>query len=282
MGAEAQWGRKGVPPLERQRRQRIVYIVLPAYNEAENLGTLAERIDQAMDFANLEYHIILVDDGSKDATFEVVKELRESFPLTSIHHDVNLGLGAAIKSGLIKASEVATEFDVVVTMDADDSHSPGLIARMVRMIGEGFDVVIASRFREGSQVRGVPLSRQALSKGASLLLSTLFPIRGVRDYTCGFRAYRSEVLRQAFEIFGERFFSEEGFQCMVDILLKLRTQDLVFGEVPFVLRYDQKKGLSKMNVRRTVVRTLDLIYRRKTEGLGQGRGASGTTTDTRR
>jgi dolichol-phosphate mannosyltransferase len=64
------------------------------------------------------------------------------------------------------------------------------------------------------------------------------PIRGVRDYTCGYRAYRGRVLRQAFQRYGDDFINQEGFQCMVDILLKLRKMDVIFGEVPLILRYD--------------------------------------------
>ena len=94
----------------------------------------------------------------------------------------------------------------------------------------------------------------------------LFPIRGVRDYTCGYRAYRAVVIKDALSDYGDDFLNQDGFQCMVDILLKLRRRDLIFGEVPFILRYDIKEGGTKMNVRRTILQTLLLIVRR----LGRG------------
>jgi dolichol-phosphate mannosyltransferase len=152
---------------------------------------------------------------------------------------------------------------VVITMDADATHMPGLIVQMVRMIGEGYDVVIASRYRAESRVYGVPVLRRIMSRGASLLMRVVFPIRGVRDFTCGYRAYRADVLRRAVDRYQGQFVNQDGFQCMVDILLKLRPMRLIFGEVPLLLRYDRKGGESKMNIGRTARNTLMLLLRRR-------------------
>jgi dolichol-phosphate mannosyltransferase len=148
-------------------------------------------------------------------------------------------------------------------MDADLTHTPGLIASMVRMIHEGRDVVVASRYRPGSAVVGLALHRRLISQLASWLMRIVFPIRGIRDYTCGYRAYRSQVLKAALHKYGENLIDQEGFQCMVDILLKLRRMSLAFGEVPMVLRYDQKGGASKMKLLRTARQTLSLLLRRR-------------------
>jgi dolichol-phosphate mannosyltransferase len=102
-----------------------------------------------------------------------------------------------------------------------------------------------------------------LSSGASTLLRLLFPTTGIRDYTCGYRAYRASVLKRAIAQHGQAFVDQDGFQCMVDILLKLRNQRCVFGEVPIVLRYDRKQGESKMKVARTVFATLRLVAARR-------------------
>jgi dolichol-phosphate mannosyltransferase len=93
------------------------------------------------------------------------------------------------------------------------------------------------------------------------------PIPGVRDYTCGFRAYRASVLGASIEHYGDRFVTEKGFSCMVDVLLKLRRlringARIVMGEAPMVLRYDLKGGVSKMRVLRTIRQTLSLVVRR--------------------
>ncbi len=134
---------------------------------------------------------------------------------------------------------------------------------MVREIQEGYDVVIASRFRTGARVVGVPFGRHFLSTGARALFTVLFPTKGVRDYTSGFRAYRGSVMKQAFATYGDKFVGEAGFSCMCDILLKLRKQGALFHEVPLVLRYDQKGGVTKMQVMRTIWRTLALLCRRR-------------------
>jgi dolichol-phosphate mannosyltransferase len=240
-----------------------VRVVLPAYNEARDVGPLLEAIDQAMFDDGLEYAIIVVDDGSVDGTLEEVERRAAFIPVEVLRHESNRGLGETIRDGLREAATVCSERDIIVVMDADNTHLPGLIRAMTRRIQEGADVVIASRFRSGADVRGVPLHRRLLSRGASWILRAIFPIHGVRDYTCGYRAYRAPVLALAFERYGEEFINEDGFQCMVDILLKLRTLDVVFAEVPLILRYDQKAGASKMRVMSTVVNTLSLMARRR-------------------
>ena len=153
--------------------------------------------------------------------------------------------------------------DIIITMDADNTHPAGLAIRMVRLIREGNDVVIASRYRKGSYVRGLPRSRQFLSYAGSWLCRVLFPIRGVRDYTCGYRAYRVAALLQLMSRYGKDFITETGFASMVDILLRLREEQLIFTEVPLVLRYDLKPGRSKMDVPRTIKETLTLLVRRR-------------------
>jgi dolichol-phosphate mannosyltransferase len=249
------------PPWSSQSSK--VYIVLPAYNEEENIGPLLQRIDEAMREERLDYQVIMVDDGSRDRTIEVTRDYAQYMPIRVEQHKANRGLGATIRDGLQTASAVCGDQDIVVVMDADNTHTPGLIRSMVRLIKEGNDVVIASRYQPGSYIRGVPFYRNVLSLGARLLFRVVFPIRGVRDYTCGYRAYRGAVLRDAFMKYGDGFIGEEGFQCMVDILLKLRSMDVIFREVPLILRYDLKGGASKMKVLRTIHRTLSLMLRRR-------------------
>jgi dolichol-phosphate mannosyltransferase len=247
----------------RPRERRKVHVVLPVYNEEARIEVLLRHIDEAMQDSETPYQVILIDDGSSDSTAAIVDRCAIQFPIRVERHGTNRGLGATIRDGLFLASAVAGDRDVIVTMDADDTHAPGLILRMVRMIAEGHDVVIASRYREGSRCVGVPFRRRALSHGASWLFRVVFPIQGVRDYTCGYRAYRAHVVRDAFMRYGDEFLDQGGFQCMVDILLKLRPMHLIFGEVPFILRYDYKEGGSKMDVSRTVRDTLGLMWKRR-------------------
>jgi dolichol-phosphate mannosyltransferase len=242
---------------------RTIHVVLPAYNEANSIGSVLKSLERTRLETGMSLHSIIVDDGSLDATRSVVRAHRGTLPVTLIEHPGNMGLGAAIRSGLLRAVEESGDRDIIVTMDADDTHAPAVIAQMVALIDEGIDVLIASRYQRGSEVVGVPLIRRFLSYAASILFRMVFPIRGVKDFTCGYRAYRAPVLRTAFARYRDEFINEEGFQCMVDILLKLRPLNLRFGEVPLVLRYDRKGGKSKMKVVRTAFKTLGLLARRR-------------------
>lgn len=241
--------------------RRRIHIVLPAYNEEPRLAGLFLRIAEAMTEGNLPYRVILVDDGSSDGTGAVARVWAGSIPLVVKTHEQNMGLGPTVRDGLAEAAGAAEDGDVVVTMDADDTHAPGLIVRMAQMISEGHDVVIASRYQPGARVVGLTSLRRLLSFGGSLLFRLLLPTPGVRDFTCGYRAYRAEVLKWAFATYGDRFVDQDGFQCMVDVLLKLRRGPWVFGEAPLVLRYDRKQGKSKMRVGRTVSDTLVVLAR---------------------
>jgi dolichol-phosphate mannosyltransferase len=250
----------GTGPIRTRTR---VIVVLPAYNEEANIGNLLDRIDESMSEENLPYSVIVVDDGSRDRTLEVLHEYESHIPLQIHEHKKNQGLGPTIRDGLFVASQIAEPRDIIVTMDADETHTPGLILRMVRMIREGHDVVIASRYRTGARVYGLSLMRRFVSYAASWLFRIVFPTQGVRDFTCGYRAYRAATIKSAISRYGEQFITAEGFQCMVDILLKLRNMDIIFGEVPMILRYDLKGGESKMNMSRTATNTLKLMMRRR-------------------
>jgi dolichol-phosphate mannosyltransferase len=180
-------------------------------------------------------------------------------PLTVVDHGRNRGLGEAMKSGLLKASSLARPHDVIVMMDADNTHPPELALAMRDRIREGYDLVVASRFVEGARQIGLRFHRRMLSRGAGLLLKTLFPVPGVTDYSCGYRAYSAAIVRRALHVYGASFIEETGFSCFVDLLLKLRRLGVRACEVPLVLRYDYKEGASKMRIGRTIGRYVRLI-----------------------
>lgn len=248
-------------------RPAQVFLALPAYNEEEALPELLERVGEAFANTRLPYEVVIVDDGSTDNTAQIVSQMSFQMPIHLVQHAANQGLGPTIRDALREAVDRAGESDIIVTMDADNTHPPGLIERMVQMVHEGCDVVIASRFESGGCAVGVPVERHFLSLAARFLFTILFPTRGVRDYTSGFRAYRASVIRQGFADYGDKFVEETGFSCMADILLKLRKQGALFGEAPLRLRYDRKGGASKMQVVRTVWLTLKLLARHR---LGVG------------
>jgi dolichol-phosphate mannosyltransferase len=236
----------------------MIHIVLPAYNEEKDLPPLLAEIGWHMEEAGLPFTVLIVNDGSTDGTAAVIDEAAKSIPVVRVDHPRNRGLAEAIKTGLWEAARRAGDRDIIVTMDSDNTHAPGLIVRMARMIGEGHDVVIGSRYQRGARTIGVPLHRRFLSYGASLMFRALFPIRGVKDYSSGYRAYRARVIREMFEAYGAEFVDRPGFSCMVDLLLKIRAYPYVIGEAPLILRYDKKASASKMKVAATVLETFEL------------------------
>lgn len=240
-----------------------IWIVLPAYNEEEALPQLIDALVEEFMEEKKKFEILIVNDGSHDRTREIAQACSPKLPVKVYNNETNKGLGETLRIGLLEAIKLASKDDIIITMDADNTHPVGLAIRMVRLIREGNDVVIASRYRKGSYVRGLPLYRRFLSYGASWLCRICFPIRGVRDYTSGYRAYRAMALSQLISRYREEFISEQGFASMVDILLRLREQELIFAEVPVILRYDLKSGRSKMNVPRTIKQTLTLVFRRR-------------------
>lgn len=239
-----------------------VIVALPAYNEAQSLGRLLESVDAELRYAHVNYSVVVVDDGSTDETPRILEAFVSRLPLHSSRHVGNQGLGVTMRDAFALALQHAGAADVIVTMDADGSHQPGLIPRMVQLIHEGCDVVIASRYRPGARVLGVPYFRRFLSYGASWLMRLSHPTPGVRDYTSGFRAYRVAVLQRAIERYGSKFPESSGFQCMAEILLKLRSMGVIFGEAPMILRYDLKESRSKMRIGRTVAQTFKLLLQR--------------------
>ena len=208
------------------------------------------------------YRVIIVDDGSEDSTSKIVKEKAQRIPLLLEQHKMNMGLGATIRRGIDLAAKSSFDDDIVVVLDADDTQTPSLIIRMVKMIQNGYDVVIASRYRSNSKTTGVPFYRRVLSYSASWIFRLLLPINGVRDYTCGYRAYRASIIKLAIKKYGDNFINRDGFEVMVDILLKLGDMKIIIGEVPLVLRYDRKENPSSMNVMQTIKSSLLLLAQR--------------------
>jgi len=236
------------------------YIILPTFNESGTILNLLKRFKEH-DLGQ-PYSILIVDDGSYDNTPRLIRNIKD-LPIQIKTHPENRGLGEAIKTGFISALDIAKPNDAIVVMDADDTHNPNQINKMLLMLTNGYDVIIASRFQKGAEIKGVPINRQLYSRVASALFQKIYPIQGVKDYTCGYRTYRASILQNAFNRWGNSFINETGFSCMVDIILKLDYINAKMTEIPLVLRYDRKVGKSKMPIAQNIVKTLELLLIRK-------------------
>jgi len=242
----------------------MIHVLLPAYNEAETISPTIRDIDQATRTMGELTRVVLVDDGSSDGTAAIAEATARDVgtSVVILRHRKNGGLGAAIRTGIYHVLDQAGPDDVLVAMDADNTHPARMMPEMIARVRAGRDVVIASRYQEGAKVAGVPGYRRVLSDASRLLFRVCFPIKGVRDYTCGYRAYAIEPLRRARIVYGDELCTQRGFEATVDLLLRLRQVGIVADEVPLELDYSSRVGQSKMHVWKTVRSSLALIGRR--------------------
>ncbi|MGA8900433.1 glycosyltransferase [Bradyrhizobium sp.] len=244
-----------------------VFVGLPAYNEEIALPRLLGRFEDFINRSNDDVMIMIYNDGSSDLTAQIAIEWQRRLPIAIIDCPINRGLGAGVRE-LVTQSLLRSESNVLIIMDCDDTHDPAQIVGMLRCIERGADVVVASRYARGARVHGVPWLRRLMAVGAMVLFKTIHPVRGVSDYTCGYRAYRVSTLRRAAEHFDGKLITENGFACMVELLLKLNAIGARFTEVPLYLRYDQKPTATKMDVGDNTRRLLSLLLRWRWYGFG--------------
>lgn len=236
---------------------RRIGVVIPMRDEREAVRPLLEKFAALIESSPDDYRIVVVDGASRDGTADEVRRFAGRLPIEVIVLVDDAGLGGALETGL-RTLVADAGITAIVTMDGDDSHDPHAIPALVERLDQGFDVVIASRFVAGGQEVGVAPHRRVLSHAASRLLHGLFPMGEVRDYSSGFRAYRPAALVRVRTANGW-LVEERGFACMLELLLKLRRGGARAAEVPLVLRYDLKRGRSKMQIAPTVVRYLKLM-----------------------
>lgn len=226
----------------------MIIVLLPAYNEETSLPRLMPKLKAVLGEQGESYRVVVCNDGSRDRTAEVLSGMMNEYPLEVIAHTINRGLGETSRDLFERAADIASAGDVIVRLDCDDTHEPEFIPTMVDMVRKGDDVVIASRFVPGGGQMGVSPYRAFISRGANLFMKVFFPIKGLREYSSGFRAYRAEIIQEAVRFYGNNFIQLKGlgFTCTLEKLVKLKLIGAKFGEAPFMLRYDQKASESKM------------------------------------
>jgi len=235
---------------------------LPCYNEADNLQALLRQFE-TLDLLSSDYltlEVLVINDYSTDNTKMLVQSLQSTFSyeLSYIEHDTNKGLTGGINTAIEYASK-SENLLVWGMMDGDNSHNPLSISEMYLKILSGNDVVICSRYRYGSSIVGVSWWRQLLSLGLALIFKAIRNIRGVRDYSCGYRLYSQSILERLVMKYGKEIVKEKSFASMVELLVKCHIVGAVFTEVPMVLRYDKKLGISKMPFKKTIIGNLRIL-----------------------
>ncbi len=239
----------------------MLYILLPAYNEEKNIVKIFKEIKKIKKKIS-PFKIILIDDCSKDNT-KKLKKKKYNFNLVYRRHKKNKGLSLTLETGFKLISSKAKKNDIVVTLDSDNTHPVEKIVEMNQIINDSCDIVIASRFQKDSKVKGVSFFRNLMSFGAKLLFKIFYPYKNLNDYTCNFRAYKFYIIKNLLK--NVNFFKNEDFNIAAKIIIFLITKYnfIKIKEIPFNLGYDLKIGKSKMNITKTILLTLKLIFLKK-------------------
>jgi len=217
-----------------------VAVVLPMYNEAENVIGLLERLAAVRARSGLDLLALAVDDGSQDATYDRLIDAAPQFPfLRFVRHGRNRGIAAALRTGIAMAlSERGAGFEALAFMDADLTHDPEDLPRLLApLVDDRADFVLGSRYVPGGRMRGVPWARRVISVVGNLAVRRLLGVP-IGDLTSGFRAARAEVFRAI-------TLTENGFGIQLEGTVKAHRAGFRVTEIPITLGVRQK-GYSKM------------------------------------
>jgi dolichol-phosphate mannosyltransferase len=208
-----------------------ISVIIPTYNEKENIAPLLSRIDQAL--AGYDYEILIVDDNSQDGTIEAASELAERYPVRVIVRRDERGLATAVVHGLKAASG-----QIIGVMDADLQHPPEVLPELVKAIRGGADMAIASRYIPGGGCPNWGLSRRIISRVALMISHLLLPsTRAVKDPLAGFFMFQRQNVDPA-------RLKPIGYKISLEVMLIGSFQNVV--EVPYIFE-DRSAGQSKLN-----------------------------------
>jgi dolichol-phosphate mannosyltransferase len=217
------------------------WLILPTYNEAENVEAIVRAALAQLATTGLEHTVLVVDDGSPDGTGQIADRLAaESEEVRVLHRAAKLGLGRAYLAGFEVA--LAGGADLILEMDADFSHDPADLPRLVAAAGAA-DLVLGSRYVPGGGVENWGAMRRALSRGGSWYARMLLGVP-VRDLTGGFKCFNRRVL-EAIDLDGVR---ADGYGFQIELTYLAIQAGFTVAEVPILFR-ERREGHSKMNAR---------------------------------
>lgn len=227
-------------------------ILLPTYNERENLPIIVWMIVKSMTEADYDFEIIIIDDGSPDGTLEAAKQLEKIYGSTKIvlrPREKKLGLGTAYIHGIKHATG-----DFIIIMDADLSHHPKYIPQFIKKQKEGdFDLVSGTRYIGSGGVNGWDFKRKLISRGANYLTQILLR-PGASDLTGSFRLYKKDVLQKLVESCVSK-----GYVFQMEMIVRARRLGYKIGEVPITF-VDRLYGESKLGGNEILQFVKGLLY----------------------
>ena len=232
------------------RPSQHTLVIIPTYNERDNLPLIVGRVHAARP----DVHVLIVDDGSPDGTGELANELSLADPdrIHVMHRASKAGLGAAYLAGF--AWGLGRGYMVLVEMDADGSHAPEELYKLLDAVDAGADLAIGSRYIAGGTVRNWPRRRMVLSQAANGYSRIMLGV-GVNDITAGYRAYRREVL----EKIDLGAVDSKGYCFQIDLTYRTVSAGFVVVEVPITFT-ERELGQSKMsgsNIREAIFKVAE-------------------------
>jgi len=247
----------------RKCRLKKICIILPTYNEKDNLQRLIAAIQDVLRSHELAVSaiILVVDDNSPDGTGHLAEELAKKYGnIQVLHRRAKLGIGSAYRQGFAYAFQ-KLEPDIIFQMDADLSHNPRNVPHFLAKIEEGYDVVVGSRRVPGGNVINWSFNRYFLSFVANQLARQLCGIK-VYDATSGYRAFTRRALQKV----AYSSIMSEGYAFQIEMLFKCQKEGLKIAEIPitFVGRKIGKTKLSKSEMLNFLFTCLRLLFRRGT------------------
>ena len=241
------------------------WVCVPTYNERENVEALVTAVRQAMDSANIDGHVLVIDDGSPDGTGQIADAMAARDDRVHVlHRTAKEGIGPAYRAGFRHA--MANGADLILEMDCDFSHNPRDVPRLIAA-AQGADVVLGSRYARGGGVAEWGNVRRAISRGGCLYAQAWLGT-SVKDLTGGFKCFRREVL----EAIPLDEVSGAGYVFQVEMTYRALLQGFTVVEVPITFT-DRTEGQSKMS-RSIVVEAAVLVprLRRRLGPLPKHRG----------
>ena len=241
----------------------MIYFCIPAYNEAATVGVLLWKIRRVMEELRRDYEILVLDDGSSDATLDVLAPYARVLPLTVIRQEERRGYAASLERLIREAVGRAThpKRDVLITLQADFTEAPEDVAGLIKRIEGGADIVEGTVISEGDNVpRSMRWARRSVP---FLLRGTSFP-EGVRDPVSGFRAYRVAVLKRALaERNGSPLLSSDGWAANVELLMAAGSHSRRTEALEVTRRYEMRQRESRFQPWNTLVHLWQLSRQMK-------------------
>ena len=218
------------------RNQMSVAVLLPTYCEAGNIETLIQEIEEL----KLDLLVTVIDDSSPDGTAEKVKRLQKEYGnILLFMRPEKLGLGTAITTGFQSLLSLKRPPDYIVTMDADYSHNPQDIPRLIRVAEQGFDLVVGSRYCQGGKIKGWNSVRWLISRLANFIASTIVRTR-LCDCTSGFRCYSRDYVRTVLPDL-----HSQTYEIQIETVKQARLQKFRIKEIAITF-VNRKRGKSKL------------------------------------